>query len=798
MKLKNIFYHICAFFILFVSLQVKSYAVNESASDMRGSENIAAEKHKEQGSLNDHSRQSKGVTSNLFFDESMLQNTEVTLIERTKLSELENKRHRRIDIEHDNLGKIGLAKDKVLTIMGIVFIFLLICAGIAYKVGFFANLGIAGKLYTGFGAIVLLTLATSLTDRHYLQELSHDAYLAEEFLRADVLARELGRLQIEFVLRGIADKQDGEKILNKHQKVDQDLKKVFEKLKNENLDEVESTILAKQENLLYKYDKTMHHLVERYHEIEDDKEAMEKLGDKMDRQVAHLLHAHEKELEELQHNRVLGSQVELQLKLVEHFAEIEIFVAKLRHESISFLLDKKISRIKTSEKLLSSLNRELIKVTLYVKSLANGNESKAHEEIQEIAKIKTELSEYRNFLATVINNELEVEADLVDADEEISNIEAKMEALAKRADDKLNLAKASANKVSLVMMAFSLILGLSLAYLITRGITHSLNHVIDNLQSGSLQISSASAQVSQSSQQVAEGANQQAASIEESSASLEEMSTMTKTTAESATKVNAMSNEAQKETKRSREAVSRMSEAMSKIKTSSDETAKIVKTINDIAFQTNLLALNAAVEAARAGEAGKGFAVVAEEVRNLAQRSAEAAKNTSALIDESQQNAKNGAKVSEEVSTSLEAITENVERVSKLISEVSSASENQSEGIEQINSAVAQMDSVTQANAANAEEAASASEELSAQANDLNEMVNILVALVSGKTQGSNFNVNSRQELKLNKASSRVALNSPNREYQAIQKASTQSLQKQEKEINPDEILPMDDDFKNF
>ena len=262
-------------------------------------------------------------------------------------------------------------------------------------------------------------------------------------------------------------------------------------------------------------------------------------------------------------------------------------------------------------------------------------------------------------------------------------------------------------------------------------IKNSLNLAVDNLEQAlsqvagsSQQVASASGQISSGSQSLAAGANEQASSLEEVSASLEEMSSMTRQNAENAIQAKNLSGEADQNAKQGTEAMERMSSSILKIKESSDQTAKIVKTIDEIAMQTNLLALNAAVEAARAGEAGRGFAVVAEEVRNLAQRSAQAAKNTADMIGESVKNADDGVKISRDVARSFEQITTSSRKVNDLIAEIAAASKEQAVGIKQVNDAVSQMDKVTQQNAANAEESASASEELSSQAAELQAMVN--------------------------------------------------------------------------
>ena len=188
-----------------------------------------------------------------------------------------------------------------------------------------------------------------------------------------------------------------------------------------------------------------------------------------------------------------------------------------------------------------------------------------------------------------------------------------------------------------------------------------------------------------------------------------------------------------------------MSEAIHSIKKSADETAQIIKVIDEIAFQTNLLALNAAVEAARAGDAGKGFAVVAEEVRNLAQRSANAAKETSAKIHLSKSLADNGVKVTEEVARSLENINQNAVKSSDLMREIAAASKEQSTGISQVNMAVTQLDKVTQQNSAAAEESSASSQELSTQSSLLENIVNRMALLVYGETEaGSNQRLNAK------------------------------------------------------
>lgn len=327
---------------------------------------------------------------------------------------------------------------------------------------------------------------------------------------------------------------------------------------------------------------------------------------------------------------------------------------------------------------------------------------------------------------------------------------------------------------------------------LTNSITRPLNRIIEGLTDGADQVASASSQVSTASQSLAEGASEQAAGLEETSSSIEEMASMTKQNEDNANQANTLMVDTSRVVDEANHSMTESTQSMNEISTASEETGKIIKTIDEIAFQTNLLALNAAVEAARAGEAGAGFAVVANEVKNLAMRAAEAAKNTANLIEGTVKRIQSGSEIVSKTNEAFGKVATGSKKVGQLVGEISAASQEQAQGIEQVNRAVAEMDKVVQKNAASAEESASASEEMNTQAEQMKDFVGELVMLVSGSSNGNGM---LSQRIRGYNGGDVAQVSGASHQP----KAGVRKVLSKAKAVRPDQVIPMEEaDSKEF
>jgi len=260
-------------------------------------------------------------------------------------------------------------------------------------------------------------------------------------------------------------------------------------------------------------------------------------------------------------------------------------------------------------------------------------------------------------------------------------------------------------------------------------VTQALNTALDNIEGAfaSLsatitQVNAAGAEIGSGSSELASGSSDQAGALDQVTQRLHAVDERTKANAHDAGEGRAAMERIAKVTEEGVQRMETLAAAVAEIKKSADDTAKIVKSIDEIAFQTNLLALNAAVEAARAGDAGRGFAVVADEVRSLAIRAADAARNTATLIEQSVLKAEQGVTLNQSVSRRLGEIREGVQAATGMMSSIASKTVEQTQDLAEITAAMAQIGSLTQRTAANAEEFAGASAELSAQAGEMQDL----------------------------------------------------------------------------
>ncbi|MBF0527718.1 MAG: HAMP domain-containing protein [Deltaproteobacteria bacterium] len=319
----------------------------------------------------------------------------------------------------------------------------------------------------------------------------------------------------------------------------------------------------------------------------------------------------------------------------------------------------------------------------------------------------------------------------------------------------------------------------------------NLREIVGLVNAATVQLTTGSAKVSDSSQILSQGSVEQAASLEEISASVMELATQTKANAGNSSLANQLSRTVKESAEKGSQQMGEMVSAMDDIRQSGQEIAKIIKTIDAIAFQTNLLALNAAVEAARAGKYGKGFAVVAQEVRNLAGRSAKAARETAELIENTVKKVETGSGVAERTSQSLRDIVAGVIKVSDLVGEIAASSNEQAQGIAEINTGLSQIEQVTTRNTTNAEETASAAVELSGQAAALSDVLSRFK--MDEDHRGSSRLAAPPAQARPAAASKQIPFSAP---VEPVGKKSPQEPQGtagRKKIIRPEEVISLDD-----
>ena len=321
--------------------------------------------------------------------------------------------------------------------------------------------------------------------------------------------------------------------------------------------------------------------------------------------------------------------------------------------------------------------------------------------------------------------------------------------------------------------------------LLVQSTVRPIHRVIEGLTRSAERVAFGAREILSASRQLAGGSSRQAAASGETVRFLDEISSVTRKNAENANHANRLVNDHQTVFGKAHTSMNELKTFMEEISRTGQETSRIIKTIDEIAFQTNLLALNAAVEAARAGEAGAGFAVVANEVRTLAMRTADAAGNTAELIEGILKKIEMGGEVAHRTNETFGEVASRAAKMGELITEITTASNEQAQGIGQVSNAMEDMDKVTQQNASNSEEASSASEAMKRQAEKMTEFVDELVLLVTGnsETVGSG-DIEISESVK-----------------QKTQADTGEKIQTDHnhKKQRPDDIIPLDeDDFSEF
>lgn len=267
-------------------------------------------------------------------------------------------------------------------------------------------------------------------------------------------------------------------------------------------------------------------------------------------------------------------------------------------------------------------------------------------------------------------------------------------------------------------------------FIFSRSIAYPIKDVIGNLTATSKQFALTSNQIAMSSHHLAQGTSYQATSAQEAVTVMDELEDVIHQNANDVSDVKTKLDVVNEKGSECFNLLGQTQRSVKKMKKTTDDTAKITKTISEIAFQTNLLSLSASVEAARTGEAGAGFAIVAGEVRNLARSSGEAVKDTSFNIEQTIRLINSGSEKLDAAITKYFSYAGVGQEIKAYTDAASWVAQQQTDGIEQIKSSISEINRAAQSTASSSEEAASVAQQINAQAESMKELVAELRNLV--------------------------------------------------------------------
>lgn len=604
--------------------------------------------------------------------------------------------------------------------------------------GLFRNMLVARKLYMSFGFLILLAVLLGGGAFYYLNHVSGYGDMSTHFTEIDVIGNKVGRAQVNFLLHGIEDKAYGERrVKEAHDGIAQ-IEQLIETIRSSGLmNEAMARNLSELESIIPKYAEELESVVHAFHEVESLSEELASLSAEMERVLDGVLEHHKEILAEEEARGVDLAEIRRQTHIVEELGEAEVLLLEAAHNEVSFLLDKKPEHVTAME---NEFGRFLGFIKLLESRMDDPRERAQLEDVEESART------FIGSLRKLVRDEAVIARNNGELNDLLMRFEAIATELAHEAELMAAEAVREADIAIVVLILFSLAVGISMAVYISRAISLPLidstalasamsegdmtqsvafdsrdevgqlctalgkmadrmRHIIGSIQESAENVASGSEELAASAESIAQATNEQASTVEEVSSSMEQMKANIGQSEESAGETEKVARAVAEDAEVGGKAVVQTVSAMREI-------AEKIAIVEEIARQTNLLALNAAIEAARAGEHGKGFAVVAAEVRKLAEKSGTAAGEISELSTES-------LGIAEEAGALLEKILPNINQTAELVQEISTACAEQDAGAEQISKAMQQLDSVVQQNASASEEMASTAEELSGQAEQL-------------------------------------------------------------------------------